>query len=117
MSILSLRKLRKKRQIDLASEAGMRQSAISRIEQADYGNWTLNTLFRVADVLDARLRIVFDPIEEVIIEYKKREAEAQAYEQCVVYQRPGVNMSEFLVEHLEETLDSGASTYRTLGIL
>lgn len=73
--IISLRKARKKRQIDLAKEAGMKQSAISRIEQADYSGWTLNTLFRVADALNARLRVMLDPTESIIEHYRKKEAE------------------------------------------
>lgn len=75
MSIRALREMRNKRQIDLAKESGMLQSAVSRIEQADYGNWSLKTLFRVADALDARLRIVIDPIEMVIEQYREEEIE------------------------------------------
>ena len=77
ISIKSLREKRKKRQVDLANESGMRQSAISRIEQSDYCGWSLNTLFRVADALDARLRVIFEPIETVIDQYKTMELEIE----------------------------------------
>jgi transcriptional regulator with XRE-family HTH domain len=79
MSIKALREKRKKRQVDLAKDSGMKQSAVSRIEQADYRGWSLKTLFRVADALDARLRIIFEPSETVIEHY--RELEAGTFEQ------------------------------------
>lgn len=74
MSIRNLRKKRKKKQADLADECEMKQSAISRIEQADYSGWSFNTLLRIADALDARLRVSFDLAEDVIDEYREREA-------------------------------------------
>lgn len=76
MNIRGLRKKRQKRQVDLAKESKMKQSAVSRIEQADYAGWSLNTLFRVADVLDARLRVSLEPSEDVIDGYRKKEAVA-----------------------------------------
>jgi transcriptional regulator with XRE-family HTH domain len=76
ISIRSLREKRGETQTDLAKKADMKQSAISRIEQADYYGWTFRTLFRVADALDARLRVIFEPAETVIANYERRE-EAQ----------------------------------------
>ena len=76
MSIKALREKRNKRQVDLAKDSGMKQSAVSRIEQADYRGWSLKTLFRVADALDARLRITFEPSETVIEHYRELEAGA-----------------------------------------
>ncbi len=73
MGIRSLREKRKKRQIDLAQESGMKQSAISRIEQADYSGWSFGTLLRVADALDARLRVTLEPAEIVIERYEENE--------------------------------------------
>jgi len=73
ISIRGLREQRKKRQIDLANESGMKQSAISRIEQAGYCGWSLKTLLKVANALDARLRVTFEPIETVIDYYKRKE--------------------------------------------
>ena len=75
MSIRELRAIRDHmRQIDLANAAGMKQSAISRIEQADYSAWSFNTLFRIAEALGARLRVNFEPVENVIDQYKEKEA-------------------------------------------
>jgi transcriptional regulator with XRE-family HTH domain len=76
MSIRGLREKRQMRQVDLSKASGMKQSAISRIEQADYSAWSFNTLFRVADALDARIRVIFEPIENVIEGYKEKEREA-----------------------------------------
>ncbi len=73
MSIRGLRKKRSMLQKDLAKESGMLQSAISRVEQAEYSAWSFSTLFRVADALDARLKITLEPAEDVIEEYKKME--------------------------------------------
>jgi len=75
MSIRSLREKRQMRQVDLASESKMKQSAISRIEQAEYASWSLTTLFRVADALSARVRVIFEPIEDVIEKYNEKEKE------------------------------------------
>lgn len=76
---MDIRKLRKKREMiqsDLADKSDMRQSSISRIEQADYSGWSMNTLFRVADALEARLTVSFEPMEDVIDWYRKKEEEA-----------------------------------------
>jgi transcriptional regulator with XRE-family HTH domain len=71
--IRELRKQRGMKQADLAKAARMKQSAVSRIEQAEYSRWGFNTLTRIADALDARVRIVFEPAEEVIEEYGRQE--------------------------------------------
>lgn len=68
-----LREKREMTQTDLAKETGMKQSAISRIEKADYSSWNFNTLMRVGDALDARVRVTIEPYEDVIkdLQYKK----------------------------------------------
>jgi len=48
----------------------MKQSAISRIEQAEYEGWTFKTLFRIADALDARLDVGLKPLEKALTEYE-----------------------------------------------
>lgn len=73
-----IRELRRKldmRQVDLAKAAHMKQSAVSRIEQADYSRWSFNTILRIADSLDARVRVLFEPADEVIAGYERREVE------------------------------------------
>ena len=78
MNIRSLREKRTMRQVDLAKKSKMKQSAISRIEQADYSSWSFNTLLRVADALDARLRVMLEPAEIVIARYEENEIAALA---------------------------------------
>ena len=71
--IRELRKKRELKQSDIAERANMKQSAVSRIEQADYSSWTLTTLLRVAAALDARWRMILQPCEEAIKEYENPE--------------------------------------------
>lgn len=69
-----LRKRRRMRQVDVAERSGIRhQSAISRIEQSDYSAWNFATLLRIGQALDARVRIIFEPAEEVISSYERME--------------------------------------------
>jgi transcriptional regulator with XRE-family HTH domain len=73
MQIKALREKREMNQTKFAVAAKMKQSAVSRIEQADYSGWTFKTLLRTAAALDARLLISFEPAEDVIAEYEKSE--------------------------------------------
>lgn len=68
--IKQLRKARRMLQADVAKLAETGQSAISRIEKAEYDAWTFKTLIRIAEVLRARLRITFEPIETVVSNYR-----------------------------------------------
>ena len=72
-NIRSLREKRDLSQTELAKLSGMKQSAISRIEQAEYSSWTYRTLQRVADALDARLMVIFEPAEDVVKRYENME--------------------------------------------
>jgi transcriptional regulator with XRE-family HTH domain len=63
-----IRQLREKRhltQVEFAKRCRMKQSAVSRIEQAEYSGWTYKTLSRIAEKLNARLRISYEPLEEI----------------------------------------------------
>lgn len=68
--IRSMRKRREMLQQDVATAAGTGQSAISRIEKADYDGWTFKTLMSIAEALRARLRVTFEPVEDVIGNYR-----------------------------------------------
>lgn len=68
--IKELRKLRGLRQKEIAEKSGMKQSAISRLEGADYGKWRIDTLLRLAEALDAKLTVIFEPYEAVVARYK-----------------------------------------------
>lgn len=71
--IRDLRNRRGLTQGEFAEKAEMKQSAVSRIEQADYAGWSFKTLARVAEVLEARLVIQLTPMEDVVKEYEQKE--------------------------------------------
>jgi transcriptional regulator with XRE-family HTH domain len=74
--IRTLREKRRLRQTDLAKQAKMKQPFVSRIEQSEHAGWNFQTLLRLASALDARLRISFEPMEDVIRQYEREEEEA-----------------------------------------
>jgi transcriptional regulator with XRE-family HTH domain len=77
-----LRRFRKERglnQSELAQLCGMKQSAISRIEQASYSKWNFSTLWRIADALDVRVRVTIDDSTCAMREYEQRESLEQNY--------------------------------------
>lgn len=67
--LIALRRRRGLNQTELAEVTGTKQPAISRAEQADYQNWNLNTLRSIADALDARIRVLIEPSEDILREY------------------------------------------------
>jgi transcriptional regulator with XRE-family HTH domain len=69
--LITLRKLRGLSQKEVADIIGTQQPAISRAEQADYQNWSFTTLRGIADALDARIRVLIEPSEDVIKEYSR----------------------------------------------
>jgi transcriptional regulator with XRE-family HTH domain len=73
--IRELRRRRKMRQADLAKATHMKQSAVSRLEQANYSRWSFTTLLRVADSLDARVKVTFQDAQDVITEYERGDKE------------------------------------------
>lgn len=74
----AIRDLREKRgytQSELADLSKMKQSAISRIEKPSYSKWNFQTLWRIAKPLNARWKIILEPMEDVVEEYRKKEKE------------------------------------------
>lgn len=69
-ALLSARKKRGLTQAKLEKLSGMKQSAISRIEQASYAKWNFTTLLRLANALNVRVRVHFDYAEDVIRDYE-----------------------------------------------
>ena len=67
--LVRLRKRRKLSQKQLAEKAGMVQPRISKVERADYENWSFNTLRRLAEAMDARIRVLIEPAEDILFEY------------------------------------------------
>ena len=68
--LIELRKRRGLNQQKLAELAGTGQPAISRAERANYRNWSFNTLRRLAEAMDARIRVIIEPAEDVLGEYE-----------------------------------------------
>ena len=73
--LIALRKRRHLNQMQVAEMLGTGQPAISRVESADYRNWSFNTLRRLAEAMDARLRVSIEPFEDVIEEYERDDAQ------------------------------------------
>lgn len=67
--LVALRKRRQLNQNQVAQLVGTGQPAISRAERADYQSWSFKTLRSIADALDARIRVIIEPAEDVIHEY------------------------------------------------
>jgi transcriptional regulator with XRE-family HTH domain len=76
--LIRLRKRRGLSQTEVAKQLDTRQPAISRVESADYRNWSFNTLRRLAEAMDARLRVIIEPSEDILSEYEEPKAEAEA---------------------------------------
>lgn len=75
--LIALRRKRGLRQADLAKKAKTGgQSAISRIEKADYEGWNYKTLLSVAEALEATLHILFEPWENAIPRQSDQDIEA-----------------------------------------
>jgi transcriptional regulator with XRE-family HTH domain len=68
--LVALRKRRGLNQTQVADLIGTKQPAISRAEQADYQSLNLGTVRKIADRLDARLRVYIEPAEDVLCEYE-----------------------------------------------
>jgi transcriptional regulator with XRE-family HTH domain len=60
LQIKTLRLQRGWSQKDLAERAGMKQSRISAMEQADYSGWSVTTLRRIAEAFDLALVVRFE---------------------------------------------------------
>ena len=78
-----IRELREKRtmsQNEFAEACGMKQSAISRIEQSEYSGWTFKTLMRIAKALKANWTFKLEPEEETIERYRTKEVDISGRE-------------------------------------
>lgn len=74
-TIIDMRDKRGKNQKELAELSGMKQSAISRLEQSSYASWNFKTLWRIARALQGRWKLVLEPMEGVLREYELKEKE------------------------------------------
>ena len=73
VELRQLRELRGLKQSELKKKFGIHQSAISRIEQADYSSWTYKTLWKATDALDGVLDVSIRPVEHDIEQFQKKE--------------------------------------------
>jgi transcriptional regulator with XRE-family HTH domain len=115
--LIKLRKRRRLSQKQLADLIGTKQPAISRIEKADYEHWNLNTLRTIADVEDARIRVIIEPAEDVLAEYEASSNEVE--EEAAVVSAAGNTVAGSALEASSGTTfnvgfgKSGAVTLRT----
>jgi transcriptional regulator with XRE-family HTH domain len=72
--LIALRKRRDLNQQQVAELIGTQQPAISRIEKADYQSWSFSILRKIADALDARIRVLIEPSEDIVGEYSENNA-------------------------------------------
>lgn len=79
--LIELRKRRGLNQAQVAEVLETGQPAISRVERADYRNWSFNTLRRLADAMDARLRVIIEPAEDVLSEYEGQKSGRRSSDQ------------------------------------
>lgn len=110
--IRDLREQRDLTQAAFARDADMQQSAVSRIEQADYSGWTYKTLLKVARVLRARVKIEFVSQEDVINDYRKREATqhaAEIEESVIEVAKSGTDLYQHLSGEERNALTKAAS--------
>lgn len=65
-----LREQRDMTQGKLAEKTGMKQPRLSVMEDANYSNWSLNTLKRLARAFDVALTVRFDAFSDVILDFE-----------------------------------------------
>ena len=73
---IALRKRRELNQGDVAEVIDTQQPAISRYEKADYLSRSFSILQKIADALDARIRVLIEPSEDILHEYREEETSA-----------------------------------------
>ncbi|MGD0353284.1 MAG: helix-turn-helix transcriptional regulator [Dehalococcoidia bacterium] len=66
MQLRSMRETKEWSQIEVGNKAGMKQSAIARLEDPRYSSMTLSTLKRLAKAFDVALIVRFAPFSEFI---------------------------------------------------
>jgi transcriptional regulator with XRE-family HTH domain len=54
----------------LGVKSGMKQNAVSRLESAEYGNLSINTLLRLASAFDVALLVKFVPYSRLVTEFE-----------------------------------------------
>jgi transcriptional regulator with XRE-family HTH domain len=70
-----LREQRNMTQGQLAEDTGMRQPRIPLLEDANYSNWTINTLRRIARAFDVALSVHFESFSKVVQDFENMNRE------------------------------------------
>lgn len=76
--LIALRKRRDLDQGEVADLIDTQQPAISRYEKADYLSRSFSVLQKIADALDARIRVLIEPAEDILGEYEEEQAGADS---------------------------------------
>jgi transcriptional regulator with XRE-family HTH domain len=66
-----LREQRKWRQADLAREAEMKQSVVSRLENVDYSSWSIKSLKKLAQAFDVVLTVRFERFKNLALDAER----------------------------------------------
>jgi len=85
-----LREQRGWTQKELADAADMKQSAISRLENANYSGWNIKTLRRLAEAFDVALSARFETFGSVLSEilgFSRESLERVPFDQDAVFSR------------------------------
>jgi transcriptional regulator with XRE-family HTH domain len=89
--IKTIREQRGLTQAQLAERLGTKQAGISRLENVNYDAWKVETLARIAQALDVRLRISFEEFESLFDEitaFRKENLRRADYAECQKRARP-----------------------------
>lgn len=68
--IKAMREQRDWSQAILGKKTDMKQNAVSRLESAEYGNLSINTLIRLANAFDCGLLVKFVPFSRLVREFE-----------------------------------------------
>lgn len=78
LQIRTLRDSREWTQARLAQEAGTTQTVISRLEDPNYGNLSINSLLKLASAFDVALLVKFVPFSRLLREFRDVSPESVA---------------------------------------
>jgi transcriptional regulator with XRE-family HTH domain len=91
-----LREQQKMTQAKLAEKTGMMQPRLSVLEDANYSNWSINTLKRIARAFDLALTVRFDAFSDVILDFEslsRESMERSSFKEDALFQSAKVTTS------------------------
>jgi HTH-type transcriptional regulator / antitoxin HipB len=90
-----LREQRKLTQDELATRAGMKQAAVSRLEDVGYASWNIKTLTRLAEALDVALNVQFVSFGEIleeICQFSRQSLERPSFDEDPVFKNTSASV-------------------------